>query len=60
MAQTKGAKPVDLTVGNTTKLSAFFVVDGTAAYNALLGRDWIHSNRLKSPLLASSILSVLE
>lgn len=43
-AQTKGIIPVDLTVGNTTKVSAFFVVDGTAAYNALLGRDWIHSN----------------
>lgn len=44
VAQTKGIIPVDLTVGNTTKVSAFFVVDGTVAYNALLGRDWIHSN----------------
>ncbi|CAL1392898.1 unnamed protein product [Linum trigynum] len=26
-------------------MSAFFVVDGMISYNALLGRDWIHSNK---------------
>ena len=25
-------------------MTAFFVVETTAAYNALLGRDWIHPN----------------
>lgn len=31
-------------MGKTTKISTLFVVYGTAAYKALLGRDWIHSN----------------
>lgn len=31
-------------MGKTTKISTFFVVYGTAAYKALLGRDWIHLN----------------
>jgi len=37
VAQTKGIIPVDLTVGKITKVSAFFVVDGTAAYKTFLG-----------------------
>ncbi|GKV05136.1 hypothetical protein SLEP1_g17178 [Rubroshorea leprosula] len=40
----RGVLPVELTVGNRTLMSAFFVVDTVATYNALLGRDWIHSN----------------
>ncbi|GKV35499.1 hypothetical protein SLEP1_g43756 [Rubroshorea leprosula] len=40
----RGVLPVELTVGNRTLMSAFFVVDTVATYNALLGRDWIHSS----------------
>lgn len=40
----KGILPVDLKVGSRERKTAFFVVDTAAAYNALLGRDWIHSN----------------
>ncbi|GKV42187.1 hypothetical protein SLEP1_g49624 [Rubroshorea leprosula] len=40
----RGVLPVELTVGNKTLMSAFFVVDTVATYNALLGRDWIHSS----------------
>ncbi|GKU99827.1 hypothetical protein SLEP1_g12614 [Rubroshorea leprosula] len=40
----RGVLPVELTVGNKTLMFAFFVVDTVATYNALLGRDWIHSS----------------
>ena len=36
--------PIELTVGSKVALTAFFVIESRAAYNALLGRDWIHSN----------------
>ncbi|GKU89586.1 hypothetical protein SLEP1_g3710 [Rubroshorea leprosula] len=42
--RSRGVLPVELTVGNRTLMSAFFVVDTVATYNALLGRDWIHSS----------------
>ncbi|GKV53656.1 hypothetical protein SLEP1_g60173, partial [Rubroshorea leprosula] len=35
---------VALTIDSKTSMSAFFVVDSSATYNALLGRDWIHLN----------------
>ena len=31
-------------MGSKTSLSAFFVINSTPNYNALLGRDWIHTN----------------
>ena len=31
--------PIDITVGNKTSLSYFFVINSTTSYNALLGRD---------------------
>lgn len=40
----RGVLPVELTVGSKTSVSAFFVIDASTTYNALLGRDWIHSN----------------
>ncbi|GLT89506.1 hypothetical protein SLE2022_074840 [Rubroshorea leprosula] len=42
--RSRGVLHVELTVGNRTLMSAFFVVDTVATYNALLGRDWIHSS----------------
>lgn len=36
--------PLEITVGTKTSLSAFFVVNTSAHYLALLGRDWIHAN----------------
>ena len=35
---------VELTIGNKTLLTTFFVIDGKGSYNLLLGRDWIHAN----------------
>ncbi|GKV21395.1 hypothetical protein SLEP1_g31379 [Rubroshorea leprosula] len=37
--RSRGVLPVELTVGNRTLMSVFFVVDTVATYNALLGRD---------------------
>lgn len=37
VTQTKGILPNELTVGKRTVLAAFFVVDITSSYNALLG-----------------------
>ncbi|GKV33403.1 hypothetical protein SLEP1_g41922 [Rubroshorea leprosula] len=42
--RSRGILRVELTVGNRTLMCAFFVVDTIATYNALLGRDWIHSS----------------
>ncbi|GKV08636.1 hypothetical protein SLEP1_g20240 [Rubroshorea leprosula] len=44
VSKSKGVLPVALTVGSKTSMSAFFVVDSSATYNALLGRDWIRSS----------------
>ncbi|GKV34003.1 hypothetical protein SLEP1_g42432 [Rubroshorea leprosula] len=42
--RSRGILLVELTVGNRTLMCALFVVDTIATYNALLGRDWIHSS----------------
>ena len=44
ISKTRGVLPIDITVGRKTSLSSFFVINSTANYNALLGRDWIHAN----------------
>lgn len=40
---TRGILPLNVEVGRQKTLSAFFVVDSRASYNALLGRDGIHA-----------------
>ena len=40
----KGVTPIEVKVGNKVATVAFFVFNTDSAYNALLGRDWIHSN----------------
>ena len=40
----KGVIPIEVKVGSKVATVAFFVVNTDSAYNALLGRDWIHSN----------------
>jgi hypothetical protein len=35
---------VDLTVGNKTVPTSFFIVNSKSTYNILVGRDWIHAN----------------
>ena len=42
ISKTLGVLLIEITVGST--LSAFFVINSIANYNALLGRDWIHAN----------------
>ena len=39
-----GVLPMEITVGSKTSLTAFFIVNSSASYNVLLGRDWIHAN----------------
>ena len=51
-----GVLPIDIIVGRKTSLSAFFVIDSTANYNALLGRDWIHANWCVSSSLHQFLL----
>ena len=41
---TKGIIPIQIKVRSTDNITTFFVVNTKSAYNALLGRDWIHSN----------------
>ena len=40
----KGVIPIEVKVGSKVATVAFFVVNTDSTYNALLGRDWIHSN----------------
>lgn len=40
---TRGILPLNVGVGRQITLSAFFVIESRASYNALLGRDWIHA-----------------
>nr|CAD40005.3 OSJNBb0052B05.8 [Oryza sativa Japonica Group]CAE75890.1 B1234D02.14 [Oryza sativa Japonica Group] len=42
--ETKGVLNVELTVGNKTIPTTFFVIDGKGSYSLLLGRDRIHAN----------------
>ena len=44
ISKTLGILPIDITVGSKNSLSTFFVINTTANYNALLGRDYIHAN----------------
>lgn len=39
VSKTLGNLPIDLTVGNKTSLSVFFVINFMASYNTLLDRD---------------------
>jgi hypothetical protein len=43
-SEAQGVLSVDLTVGNKTVLTSFFIVNSKSTYNVLLGRDWIHAN----------------
>ena len=43
MAQ--GILLINLSVGTRDCMTAFFVIDSNAKCNALLGRDWIHTNK---------------
>jgi hypothetical protein len=52
--KTKGVIPIKVKVGSKIATVAFFVVNTDLAYNALLGRDWIHS------IFFTSGISLLE
>ncbi|XP_073121324.1 uncharacterized protein [Henckelia pumila] len=42
--KTIGVFPAEVLGGSKTSISAFFVVNSSANFQALLGRDWIHAN----------------
>ena len=44
ISKTLGVLPINIVVGSKTSLSALFVINSTANYNALLERDWVHAN----------------
>ncbi|PVH32064.1 hypothetical protein PAHAL_9G304600 [Panicum hallii] len=43
-SEAQGVLSMDLTIGNKTVLTSFFIVNSKSTYNVLLGRDWIHTN----------------
>jgi hypothetical protein len=43
-SEAQGILSVDLTIGNKTVPTSFFIVNSKSTYNVLLGRDWIHTN----------------
>ena len=56
LSKTLGILPLDITIGNKTSLSAFFVIDSTSNYNIFLERDWIHANWCVSSSLHQFLL----
>ncbi|KAM1405500.1 hypothetical protein ACFX2F_000328 [Malus domestica] len=44
ITKTHGVLPLDVDLGSKQIMLAFFVVDCTSTYGALLGRDWIHQS----------------
>ncbi|XP_059627699.1 uncharacterized protein LOC132270540 [Cornus florida] len=42
--ETQRILSLELIVGDITTMTAFFIVESTAAYYLLLGREWIHYN----------------
>ncbi|CAI9094878.1 OLC1v1030702C1 [Oldenlandia corymbosa var. corymbosa] len=52
----KGILPLQVEVGSQVVGSVFFVVDTKASYNALVGRDWIHSARCIPSSLHQAII----
>jgi hypothetical protein len=43
-SEAQGVLSVDLTIGNKTVPTCFFIINSKSTYNILLGRDWIHTN----------------
>ena len=56
VSKTLGILPIDITNCRKSALSAFFVIDSTANYNILLGRNWIHANWCVSSSLHQFLL----
>ena len=56
ISKTLGVLPIDIIIGSKTSLSAFFAINSTTNYNALLGRDWIHANWCVSSSLHQFLL----
>ncbi|KAK7832028.1 hypothetical protein CFP56_026761 [Quercus suber] len=54
--KTRGIIPVELKVGNKITNVTFFFVHTKAAYNALLGREWIHSDWVIPSSLHQSLM----
>ncbi|KAM1534167.1 hypothetical protein ACFX10_007992 [Malus domestica] len=44
ITKTYGILPLEVDLGSKQIMLAFFVVDCTSTYGALLGRDWIHQS----------------
>ncbi|KAM2128674.1 hypothetical protein ACFX1X_007381 [Malus domestica] len=44
ITKTHGILPLEVDLGSKQIMMAFFVVDCTSTYGALLGRDWIHQS----------------
>ncbi|KAM1974780.1 hypothetical protein ACFX15_039632 [Malus domestica] len=44
ITRTHGILPLEVNLGSKQIMMAFFVVDCTSTYGALLGRDWIHQS----------------
>ncbi|CAL2257287.1 unnamed protein product [Prunus armeniaca] len=42
--RSKGIIPLQIRVGGKVRVTAFFVVEATTHFSALLGRDWIHGS----------------
>jgi hypothetical protein len=43
-SEAQGVLSVDLTIGNKTVPTSFFIINSKSTYKVLLGRDWIHTN----------------
>ena len=44
ITKTHGILPLKVDLGSKQIMLAFFVIDSTSTYGALLGKDWIHQS----------------
>ena len=57
---TKGIIPIETIVASNKSKTTFFVVDANPSYHALLGRDWIHTNKCIPSSIHQKLLLVKE
>jgi hypothetical protein len=55
-SQARGVLNMELTIGNKTLLTTFFVIDGKRSHSLLHGCDWIHANCCVSSIIRQCLI----
>jgi hypothetical protein len=58
--EARGVVSMELTVGNKSLATAFFVIEVHGNYSVILSRDWIHVNRYISSTLHQFLIQWID